>query len=146
MDLQYSKAEKDDVEIIYQFECELVDAYEDKDAIAYDKVMAWIHNKISENIGEYTRVSLEGRPVAWFRFVPSEGRMEMDDLYVLPEFRNRGIGTKILEKCCSDTDLPVFLYVFRKNVGAVSLYERMGFRVIEEVGRTRYIMQRDNRT
>ena len=69
--------------------------------------------------------------------------MELDDLYVLPEYRRRGIGTMIIEKCCSESDLPIFLYVFSGNTGAVSLYQRLGFRITESVGGTRYIMQRD---
>ena len=67
--------------------------------------------------------------------------MELDDLYIFPEYRNQQIGTKVIEKCLSETDLPVYLYVFIKNTKAVALYERLGFRVIETIKDSRYIMQ-----
>ena len=55
--------------------------------------------------------------------------MELDDLYVLSEYRGQGVGTAIIQKCCCETELPVFLYVFKENNPAVSLYEKMGFRI-----------------
>ena len=65
------------------------------------------------------------------------------DLKVLPKYQNQGIGSVILEKCCSETDMPIYLYVFTRNTRAISLYERFGFKVIEKVKDTRLIMQRD---
>ena len=40
---------------------------------------------------------------------------------------------------------PVTLYVFIKNEKAVSLYERLGFVIVETIKDSRYIMKRDNR-
>ena len=48
----------------------------------------------------------------------------------------------MLERCFAEAEGPIFLYVFMRNTGAVRLYERMGFRVREKVGETRYIMER----
>lgn len=68
--------------------------------------------------------------------------MEMDDLYVFEGYRNLGIGTTVLNNCFEETDLPIFLYVFKKNIKAIKLYSLLGFRVIEVCGNTRYIMQK----
>ena len=59
----------------------------------------------------------------------------IEDLYVLPDMRNRGYGTKLLEFAmsrCADT--PV-LWILENNAGARRLYHRMGF--IETGGRNR---------
>ena len=72
----------------------------------------------------------------------SREETELDDLYVLPTFRGKGIGTEILSYCISQMNTPIFLYVFRKNTGAIKLYERMGFLMAEEVDDTRLIMRR----
>ena len=69
--------------------------------------------------------------------------MELDNFYVLPGYRSRGIGTAALERCFRETDRPVFLYCFTRNTRAMALYSRMGFRVTENVGTTRCIMQRN---
>ena len=69
--------------------------------------------------------------------------MELDDFYILPQFRGRGIGTAVLEKCIRESSLPIFLYVFTRNTGALNLYQRMGFRIAEQISSTRSIMRRE---
>ena len=146
MKLCYEKAGDGDIALLYEFNRELVNRFEDMESIDYDRVMQWIYRKLQQHIREYTCVIAEGTPVAYYYFHPEGEKMELDDLYVLPAFRNRGIGTKILEKCRRETDLPIFLYVFAENKGAVALYERMGFRVAERVGKTRLVMEHKGRS
>ena len=81
--------------------------------------------------------------MAYYHFQLVEDKMELDDLYVLSNYQNQGIGSKILEKCCEESNIPIFLYVFSKNTRAIALYERFGFKVIEKIKDTRLIMQRD---
>ena len=67
---------------------------------------------------------------------------ELDDLYVLPVYRNQGIGSKILEKCMAESKENLYFYVFSRNLCAISFYERHGFSVQKTVGNTRLIMVR----
>ena len=53
------------------------------------------------------------------------------DISILPEFRNRGIGTAIIDGLfaeCRERDIPFYLRVLKTNP-AQRLYERMGFKV-----------------
>ena len=143
MNLTYEIATSADIEPIYQSCIKLIWEYEDLGSVDLSKVLPWIRRKLESSIGEYTRVLLDGVLVAYYHFAPSEGKMELDDLYVLDQDkRSKGIGTAILEKCFAETDLPIFLYVFQGNTRAVALYERLGFRITETIGDSRYIMQR----
>ena len=143
MKLQYGSADARDIEILFDFNKELIDTYEDTEKIAYDNVLLWVRKKIEKNINEYTRVTLDGKTVGYFYFHEAEGEREIDDLYVLPEYRGRGIGTKIIKKCIEESDSPIFLYVFVKNTGALRLYTKMGFKIEGKVRETRYIMRRE---
>ena len=143
MNLLFEQAQPDDIDQIYAFCRDLVERYEDPEDVSIPDALAWTRRKITKLIGEYVRVVSDGQTVAYYHFSPEEGKMELDDLYVLPEYRGRGIGTAIVQKCCSETELPVFLYVFTENKAAVSLYEKAGFRMIKPVGKTRCIMQRE---
>ena len=142
MALRYEPARAEDADVILAFADALVREYEDPAEIDPAEVYAWVCRKIFGRIGEYVRVTSEGETAAYYRFAPEEERMELDDLYVLPKHRGRRIGTQIIRRCLESTDLPVFLYVFRRNVRAVALYERLGFRTVEKVGKTRLVMQR----
>lgn len=140
MNLTFEPAAPQDADIIFQLGKDLIHRYEDLSAISYDRVMDWVRSKITDDIHSYTRVLLEGQTVGYYRFVPSKGMMELDDLYVLPPFQNQGIGTQIIHNCCDQTALPIMLYVFTKNTRALTLYERMGFRISRTVSSTRCIM------
>ena len=144
MELTFQTARQEDADLLFQFNRCLIDRYEDIQAIPYEGVLNWVRQKINENIETYTRIYADGRHAGFYRFIPNGDQMELDDLYIFPEFQNRGIGTRILEKCCRESDRPVMLYVFSRNTGAWKLYQRMGFEIRETIKNTRYIMVREN--
>ena len=144
MNLRYEPAQEVDIETIYTFCKELIEQYE-TDPIDLEQVLLWCKRKITASLAEYRRILRNGDVVGYFHLCPEEkGAVELDDLYIFPEFQNRGIGTRILEKCCRESDRPVMLYVFSRNTGAWKLYQRMGFEIRETIKNTRYIMVREN--
>ena len=144
MELTFQRARQEDVDVIFRFNRDLIDRYEDVQSIPYEGVLSWVRQKIEDNIGSYTRIYADGHHAGFYRFIPNGEKMELDDLYIFSEFQNRGIGTRILEKCCSETSRPVMLYVFSRNTGAWKLYQRMGFKNRETIKNTRYIMVKEN--
>ena len=143
MKLSFDKAELSDVDRIYSLCKQLIDAYEDVDAIDYGSVLLWVRKKIERFIDEYTVIYADGKKSGYYRFYKNgDGAYEIDDLYILPGFQNQGIGSEVIRRCCETTDEPVMLYVFVKNKRAVSLYERLGFEIAETVNKSRYIMIR----
>ena len=140
MMLQYSSAETEHIAAIYGQAKALIDAYEDIASIDYDAVLSWVNRKITKNISEYCCVTENGEICAFFRLC-DDG--ELDDLYVLPAFRGCGIGSEILRKCIADSGRPLYLYVFSRNIRAISFYEKFGFVLRETVGKTRLIMARN---
>ena len=139
MMLAYQTAEHADIPVIYAQAKELIDTYEDLTAIDYERVLSWVNRKLTENISYYCRVTLNGEACAYYRLC-ADG--ELDDIYVLPAFRGRGIGSEILKKCIAESSDPLYLYVFSRNTRAISLYQRFGFSLREAVGKTRLIMER----
>ncbi len=54
------------------------------------------------------------------------------DIALLPEYRNAGIGTYLIKELLSESvakNLPIRMHVRKANVGALRLYERLGFSV-----------------
>lgn len=141
MNITYGIAEESDVEIIYQLSKKLIDDYENIVDIDYEKVLSWIRQKIQSHIEEYTVILVNGKKVGFYRFYQNDDdKFEIDDLYIFPAFQNKGIGSKVIRKCCAEVDEPVMLYVFVKNNRAVSLYKKLGFEVVENIKDSRYIM------
>ncbi len=139
MQLVYEPAGIEDAPAIFAFARELIETYETDPELDLAMALDWTRRKIEKRIDEYTRVLWGGEVAAYYRFVPDGERMELDDLYVLPEYRDRGVGTAILRRCLAQGK-PVYFYVFTQNTRAVALYEREGFSKVTDVSPTRSIM------
>lgn len=144
--LTYQPADVSDLEALFAFNKKLIDQYEDLSQIPYQKVLAWVRQKLEQQIQEYTCIFADGQKAGYYHFSPTDSNtMELDDLYLFPAFRGHGIGTAVIQKCCAETSQPIMLYVFQKNTGAIALYQRMGFQIqctTQNVSSTRYIMRR----
>ena len=141
MQLSYEPARAEDGPVIFGFAKELIERYETDPDLDLEMALGWTKRKIEKRIGEYTRVLCDGAVAAYYRFAPDGDKMELDDLYVLPEYRSRGVGTAVLRRCLAQGK-PIYFYVFTGNARAVALYEREGFRKVEDVSPTRCIMAR----
>lgn len=139
--LTFEKAREEDILPILELNKGLIDRYEDCTAIDYDRVIAWVHGNIRERLDTFSRVIVEGETAGYFSLGPSEGAMELDSLFVLPRFQNRGIGTQIVRYCQQQAEDTLFLYVFKENTGALRLYKRLGFCIVREVRKTAYVME-----
>lgn len=142
MNLEYKEAKAEDIERIYELNKQLIDEYENIEDIAYDKVLNWVHTKIESCLDEYNVIYVDGKKTGYYRFYKNEeGMFEIDDLYIFSEFQNKGIGSTVIKKCCSEVNESIMLYVFIKNEKAVSLYKRLGFEIVKTIKDSRYIMR-----
>ncbi len=138
--LQYQRADESDIEKILEQSRVLIERYEDFSAIDHDEVFSWCEKKTNRFIHEYRKVLLDGRVVAYYRLASHDGEMELDDFYVLDGFRDRGIGSQVMDRILGSVICPLKLYVFNQNIGAMRFYTRFGFKVAEWVSPTRCIM------
>ena len=144
MPITYRKATADDIEPIYTLCRQLIHDYEQLESIDYPKVMAWVRQKIEASIEEYTAIYYQGQKAGYYHFYQNEdGQFEIDDLYIFPAFQNQGIGSAVILKCCASVNAPVMLYVFIRNHRAVSLYQRLGFEIVQTIHNSRYIMRKE---
>ena len=79
-------------------------------------------------------ITLAGRDIGTIEILANSGRIQINKLYILPEFQRRGIGSKILCDVIDNAQqdgLPMRLGVLKINP-AVRFYERHGFQKVEE--------------
>ena len=82
-------------------------------------------------------IVVDAKVVGWISVFDSEDCTKVSELYVLPEFQNRGIGTSVLLEVVAHArrrDVPACIRVFKINQRAIRLYERLGFRAQEQDG------------
>ncbi len=73
-------------------------------------------------------VQTDGVDAGWVVLSDNSDHVFLTEIMILPEMRGRGIGTAALRFILTNARKPVRLHVNVTNLGAVRLYERLGFR------------------
>lgn len=92
-------------------------------------------------------ITTENNPIGREYVYRSDVEILLLDLVLLPEFCGCGIGTVLLERLFDEsraTQIPVRLHALKYNNRALKLYERMGFRAIEDDGVYYFLEWREN--
>jgi GNAT superfamily N-acetyltransferase len=101
---------------------------------------AWDSAQAKKQIDEdiYQRrlrvVEVERQAVGIIRVDEQANHFHVDQMFLLPDYQNQGIGSGLIREvqaAAKQHGLPVSLWVLRVNP-ARRMYERLGFRVVEE--------------
>ena len=85
---------------------------------------------------EHQIILLNNRPIGMIDISRSVEEIRVLDIILLPENRNSGIGTSLMNSILEESDRsakPVRLYVEKFNP-VLTLYRRLGFRIIDDTG------------
>jgi len=131
------------VEAIYQLSKEIIENYEDPQAVDLEYALNWTRHDILLHWQDYTRILSGGRIAGYYslQFSP-DGSGHLSLLALTPPYRGKGLGREVMAHCMAQVPGTMSLYVFQTNTRARHLYERMGFSVVEEVGTSRLRMER----
>lgn len=90
----------------------------------YDGLQSFGYKRKSEDKNYIGRFSLRDRG----------NRLEIWALSILPNYRNKGNGTRMLTEFLSQfkSDKPLLIYVLKTNKTAIHLYEKVGFTIVGE--------------
>lgn len=81
-------------------------------------------------------VLVDGEPAGRLYVHRRDGEIRLIDIALLPEFRRRGIGGRLMRGVLEEATalgLPVQIHV-EKNNPALALYQRLGFESVEDQG------------
>lgn len=87
-------------------------------------------------------INVDGIDAGFMEIIYKENEIYIEELQLLPEYQNQGIGTDLITKIIRDTNkknVTAGLRVLKIN-HAKNLYERLGFKVIAETDK-HYIMR-----
>jgi len=92
---------------------------------------------------QFLIIELEGEPIGRLYVVQWPDEIRIIDIALLPEYRDRGYGTRLLDNILAEgarAGLPVTIHIEQFNP-ALKLYERLGFRPITAHG-VYYLMEK----
>ena len=95
--------------------------------------------------GKIFFAELEGNIIGTVALMPTKNKLvfELTKMAVKPEYRNRGIGKKLLKKCIdyskSNSYSSIILYSNKKLNNAIHLYRNFGFKEIKMEKKSPYL-------
>jgi ribosomal protein S18 acetylase RimI-like enzyme len=95
------------------------------------------------NLARSRIVVLDGVDIGVLTIEERQDEVFLGQIYILPTYQNRGIGTQLIRAVLSDAfaqELPVALRVLKSNPDAHRLYQRLGFQDSGET-ETHYMMR-----
>ena len=85
-----------------------------------------------------------GTDVGFLATSRTRATLKVNQLYILPEYQGRGIGTACMARVLDDASLrqkPVVLQVLKVNTRGVAFYQRLGFTIVGETT-THFLMKK----
>lgn len=104
-----------------------------------DKITDYVNQNIDEYLNQYKVIIYDNRVIGGFLIRSHLDGVLLDEIYIENEYRNRGIGKNIINDIISKNNT-IYLWVYKKNIKAISLYNKLGFKIIEKTD-TRYFMK-----
>lgn len=112
------------------------------DDLPKDEIMR-INNYVDEHIPveitDYKIIMCSNDRVGCLLVTKKDDGVILDEIYLEEEYRNKGIGTDIIKNILKNNSI-VYLWVYKKNIKAISLYKKMEFKIIDET-ENRYYMK-----
>ena len=104
-----------------------------------NKINNYVEHEVPKLINNYFDIIVDNKIIGCLLLTDRDDGILLDEIYLEEEYRNKGIGTDIIKNVISNNDI-IYLWVYKENIQAISLYKKLGFVVIEET-ESRYYMK-----
>ncbi len=134
------KGKVEDIELLIKYKLSTIYAFAE-DLVEEEKkqINAYVNKNVFKLLNDYQVILIEDRVVGCLLVRNYEDGKLLDEIYIEEKYRNKGIGTLLIQNVISRQSV-VYLWVYQKNVKAIALYEKLGFKKINETD-TRYFMK-----
>ena len=140
MNYELINSSNNDIERLIQYKKKTIYEYaKNLSEEEINKINSYVSNNVSKLLNNYFNIVINNEVIGCGLLTDIEGGKLLDEIYIEKKFRNNGIGTDIIKKIISENDI-VYLWVYKENVQAISLYKRLGFKIINETD-SRYYMK-----
>ena len=140
MDYKLIKSSNDDIEKLIDYKKKTIFEYaKDLPENEINKINNYVKNNVPKLLNNYSNIVVDDKVVGCLLLTDKDDGTLLDEIYLEEKYRNKGIGTSIIKEVINNNDI-IYLWVYKENVQAISLYKKLGFNVIEET-ESRYYMK-----
>ena len=130
-----------DIERIKKYKLNTIFEFaKDLDKEEVERINNYVNEIVPKQILEYKNIILNNIVVGSFLLTKNEPGLLLDEIFIEEQYRNKGLGASIIKDIISKTNSNVYLWVYKDNIKAINLYNKLGFNIKEETG-SRYYME-----
>ena len=104
-----------------------------------NRINNYVENNVPKLLNDYFNIILDNKVIGCLLLTNKDDGKLLDEIYLEEEYRNKGIGTDIIKNVIKENDI-IYLWVYKDNTKAISLYKKLSFNIIEET-ESRYYMK-----
>ena len=136
------EASKKDIPRLIKYKKDIIYMYS-KDLVEDErnKIDEYVITSANEMFEDYYNIIIDDKIIGSILLKDMPQGKLIDEIYIEKEFRNNGIGTDIIRKML-ENNRNIYLWVYKENKKAISLYNRLGFIIVDETD-SRYYMKYD---
>lgn len=139
MDYKLIKSSNNDVNKLIDYKKKTIFEYANNlSQEEIDKINNYVNNNVPKLINNYSNIVVDNKVVGCLLLTNKDDGILLDEIYLEEEYRNKGIGTSIIKDIIANNSI-VYLWVYKENIKAISLYNKLGFKVIEETESRNYM-------
>ena len=140
MNYEIKSATENDIPRLIDYELKTIFEYSGK-LTEQEKIEinTYVKNQVITKLENYKIVFNDNNKIGCLLITNNDDSISLDEIYLEKDYRNKGIGTKIIKKLISENK-SVYLWVYKLNEKAISLYKKLGFEIIDET-ENRYYMK-----
>ena len=131
--------EKDIKEIIKYEKNTIMEYANNLTDVEINEIEEYVNNSVYSSLNDYYSIKINNKIIGCLLFTDYKDGKELKEIYLEEKYRNKGIGTNIIKDIIKKNNV-VYLWVYKLNKKAISLYKRMKFNIIDET-KTRYFMK-----
>ena len=140
MNYKLIKSSCNDIEKLINYKKKTIFEYaKDLSNDEINKINNYVKNNVPKLLNNYSNIVVDNKIVGCLLLTNKDDGILLDEIYLEEEYRNKGIGTDIIKEVIDNYDI-IYLWVYKENLKAISLYKKVGFVVIEET-ESRYYMK-----
>ena len=126
------KASKKDIPRLIRYKKDIIYMYsKDLAEDERNKIDEYVITSVNEMFKDYYNIIIDDKIIGSILLKDMPQGKLLDEIYLEKDFRNTGIGTDIIRKMLKK-NRNIYLWVYKENEKAISLYNRLGFIIVDE--------------
>ena len=134
-----AKAKPDDIDLLIEYKLDSILKYaENLSEEEANRIRNYVTANIPNQINSYKVIKIEDKTAGCLLVYKFRDGVLLDEIFIKEKHRHNGIGSEII-KSILNKNKNVYLWVYKSNVNAIKLYNKLGFDVVE-IENQRYLM------